>query len=47
LSEGGFCIIDDYALPGCKKAVDDYRQKHKIETKMDKIDWTGVFWRKE
>lgn len=24
LSIGGFCIIDDYALPGCRKAVDDY-----------------------
>jgi len=46
LSKGGFCIVDDYALPGCKKAVDDYREKHKIDAKMEKIDWTGLFWRK-
>jgi hypothetical protein len=24
LVKGGFLIIDDYALPGCKKAVDEY-----------------------
>lgn len=24
LSPGGVCIIDDYALPGCRKAVDEY-----------------------
>lgn len=47
LSKGGFCIIDDYALPGCRKAVDDYRAQHKIESEMHKIDWTGVFWRKD
>src|SRR4030095_4998879 len=26
LSIGGFCIIDDYFLEGCKKAVDDFRE---------------------
>jgi len=47
LSKGGFCIIDDYALQGCKAAVDDYRSKHKIDSDITKIDWTGRYWRKE
>ena len=46
LSEDGFCIIDDYALPGCKSAVDDYRTKHAINSELKKIDWTGGYWRK-
>ncbi len=47
LSKGGFCIIDDYALPGCKKAVDDFRVKNGIHTEMKVVDWTGRYWRKE
>ena len=31
LSKGGFCIIDDYALAGCRSAVDDYRKKYQID----------------
>jgi O-methyltransferase len=47
LSRGGFCIIDDYALPGCKSAVDDFRSKYRIDSEMKEIDWTGRYWRKE
>lgn len=47
LSKGGFCIIDDYALHGCRKAVDDFRAQHRIESEMHEIDWSGRFWRKE
>jgi O-methyltransferase len=47
LSKGGFCIIDDYALKGCKLAVDDYRREQGIHTALEKIDWSGVFWQKE
>jgi len=47
LSSGGFCIIDDYALPGCKSAVNDFRSKHTIDSEMREIDWTGRYWRKE
>ncbi len=47
LSLGGFIIIDDYgAIPVCKSAVDDFRQKHSITSPMTEVDWTGVFWRK-
>ena len=45
--KGGFIIVDDYGLPACRKAVDDFRYNHKITTPMTKIDWSGVFWRKE
>jgi O-methyltransferase len=47
LSVGGFCIIDDYALQGCHRAVDDFRNENRIMTPLQKIDWSGVFWRKE
>jgi O-methyltransferase len=47
LSKGGYCIVDDYALATCKAAVDDYRAKHNIDAELIKIDWTGVYWRKE
>jgi hypothetical protein len=47
LSKGGYVIVDDYgALPNCQAAVDDFRAKHSINSPIQKIDWTGVFWRK-
>ena len=47
LSPGGFVIIDDYgAMPACQAAVSDYRQRSGIESPMNAIDWTGVWWQK-
>lgn len=46
LSPGGFCIIDDYNLDGCRQAVADYRAKHGISSEIVTIDQCGVFWRK-
>jgi O-methyltransferase len=47
LSPGGFVIIDDYGdVPGCRKAVDQFRAEHAITQEMHKIDATGVFWRR-
>jgi hypothetical protein len=46
LAAGGFCIIDDYALSGCRKAVDDFRAGRKIEEPLVKIDYSGCYWRK-
>ncbi len=46
LSKGGYCIIDDYALEGCKKAVEDYRRDHGIDAVIHTVDWTGAYWRK-
>jgi hypothetical protein len=47
LSVGGYCLIDDYALNGCKRAVDDYRLKMGIAEEIHRVDWTGVFWKKQ
>jgi hypothetical protein len=46
LSPGGFCIVDDYHLAGCREAIDDYRSAHGITDEIVAIDWGGVFWRK-
>ena len=46
VSPGGFVIIDDYALPTWKAAVDDFRAKHSIHSPVTTIDWSGIFWRK-
>jgi O-methyltransferase len=47
LSVGGFVIIDDYgAVPACKTAVEDFRQRHHINEPFVHIDWSGIFWRK-
>jgi O-methyltransferase len=47
VSAGGFVIIDDYALPGCRQAVDDYRARKRVTEDLVRIDDTGVFWRKD
>lgn len=48
LSVGGFAIIDDYgAVPACRAAVEDYRSEHGITEPIERIDWTGVFWRRK
>lgn len=47
LSQGGFCIIDDYALQNCRQAVADYRNMHGITDLIHPIDSRGAFWRNE
>lgn len=46
LSPGGFVIVDDYSIPACKQAVHDFRNQRGIDDPIEKIDWTGVFWRR-
>ena len=47
LSPGGYLIVDDYgAVPGCRRAVDDYREQEGITEPIEVVDWGGVFWRK-
>jgi O-methyltransferase len=43
---GGFCVIDDYLLEPCRKAVHDFRTAHGITEPIIDIDGSGVFWRK-
>jgi hypothetical protein len=47
LSDGGYLIIDDYhTVPGCEKAIDEYREAHGIEDEVHRIDWGAAYWRK-
>jgi O-methyltransferase len=47
LSKGGYLIVDDYALPNCRKAVHDYRKANNIKDEIVKIDSIGVFWQRK
>ncbi|MBB5159508.1 TylF/MycF family methyltransferase [Saccharopolyspora phatthalungensis] len=46
LSPGGFVIVDDYALPSCRQAVHEFRERNGIQDPIENIDYTGVFWRR-
>jgi hypothetical protein len=46
LSPGGFCIIDDYGLAGCKAAVEEFRSRRSVREPMVEIDYFGRYWRK-
>lgn len=43
---GGFIIIDDWSIPNCRAAVEDYRKVHGITDNIVAIDQISVFWRK-
>ena len=44
-TEGGASIWDFEGT--AKKAVDDYRKAHGITTPIERIDYSGAFWRKQ
>ena len=47
LSAGGYVIVDDYgALEECRRAVDEFRERHRIEDPIELVDWTSVRWRR-
>lgn len=46
LSPGGYVIVDDYVIPACQAAIADFRGAQGISDPIERIDWTGVFWRK-
>jgi O-methyltransferase len=46
LSTGGYLIVDDYGFDNCRAAVEDYRREHGITDEIQRIDWTGAFWRR-
>jgi O-methyltransferase len=45
VSYGGFVIVDDYFLPGCAKAVNDFRERWGIISPILPIDGWGTYWR--
>jgi hypothetical protein len=45
VSTGGVVIIDDYgAVPGCQKAVHDFRDQNGIDDAIRIVDRAGVWW---
>jgi len=46
LSVGGYTIIDDTLNESCRKAIEDFRKDYKINDQINKIDWTGIYWKK-
>jgi len=46
VSPGGYVIIDDYALPGCHHATNDFLAKRNIKTPLEVIDWSGRYFKK-
>jgi O-methyltransferase len=47
LSPGGFAIIDDYGIPiGCRRAVDEYRQRQGITEPLTWINSSTVYWQR-
>lgn len=47
LQMGGFCIIDDWNVPMCRQAVNEYCSSHEIKEPFQDIDGRSVYWRKE
>ena len=45
---GGYVIVDDYKLDGCKRAVDEYRIKHRVFEKILTADEEDgvIYWKK-
>ena len=43
---GGYVIVDDYILKGCRRATDDFRARSGIAEAIQDIDGAGVYWRK-
>ena len=46
LSPGGYVIVDDFCIPSCRRAVEDFRRDMNIDEEIIEIDGTGVHWRR-
>ena len=48
LSVGGYLIVDDYgAVRGCRRAVDEFRDRYGIDEQIEDVDFTCARWRKQ
>jgi cephalosporin hydroxylase len=43
---GGFVVVDDYGAPECQAAVDRFRSERGVIDRLERIDWSGAWWRK-
>jgi len=46
VAKGGFIVVDDYILPPCRQAVDDFRAALAIEDTIHNVDGAAIYWRK-
>ncbi len=46
VSPGGYIIVDDWFLPPCQTAINDFRQQRNITDIIIPIDDMGVYWQK-
>jgi O-methyltransferase len=47
LAPGGYLVLDDYgSFEGCRRAVEDFRERHGIAEPIERIDFTGARWRR-
>jgi len=46
VSLGGFVIIDDYNIPQCKLAVEDFIKLQNLEVNLVEIDSNGIYFEK-
>lgn len=44
--DGGYIIVDDYALHGCKKAVDNFIKSRGITPEIKSVDHCIIYWKK-
>ena len=48
LSQGGFCIVDDYySFSDCQKAIDEYRENNNMKSELKSIDNMSCYWKHE
>jgi len=47
VSTGGYVIVDDWQLPNCRAAIEDYAKVNNFNPKMSIIDGASVYWKKE
>jgi hypothetical protein len=46
VARGGYIIVDDYILAGCRRAVDDFREQGGISEPLHDVDGAAAYWRR-
>ena len=48
VSHGGFIIVDDYhTWKSCRRAIDEFRTRHEIKERLEEVDGSRVYWRRD
>jgi O-methyltransferase len=47
VSSGGIVIVDDFCLPNCVRAINDFRSINNITEEIYTVDECGVYWTKK